>query len=218
MRLFVFIVSFVHSVVEVAKKLSLKCKSEVEIYDKDAQRWTMAVCPDCGLNVQVRHHISDGRKKPSVANLHLGKLLGKGSNGLVYSAVDRTSGRVYAVKDLTVDIDRDLVKGRRLYKDLSKTENPYLAKLWNVINEVQVLEFVHGAGASRFFPNFWGNGIPEQVAKDIITQVFKGLEGFYDSSGLGVVHGDLNMYNIMLEGSVGKPSVKIVDADYCKVG
>jgi RIO-like serine/threonine protein kinase len=88
------------------------------------------------------------------------------------------------------------------------------------VNNVQILEYVHGKDATAFFPGFFENGISEDQAKYVVTHVIKGLEGFYDSAGSGVVHGDINLFNVMLEstdGTLEKPLVKLIDCDYCKV-
>ncbi len=92
-------------------------------------QWKNASCSYCGLKVTPKHKISDSRKRPNIENLHLGRLLGKGSNGVVYSAVNQTTGTVYALKGFTGSVEPDLINGRNLYKEMSKRDNPNLAKL-----------------------------------------------------------------------------------------
>lgn len=130
----------------------------------------------------------------------LERILGKGGMGIVFRAIEETTGRIVAIKVLLAVGNDNTHAVRRFRKEariLASVQNEYVTELLEVGEErgyhFLVMEFVDGPNLKQ-----WLGGrvpLPEQQALTLIRDITKAL---VQAHGQQIVHRDIKPENILL--------------------
>ncbi|MEO0970882.1 MAG: bifunctional serine/threonine-protein kinase/formylglycine-generating enzyme family protein [Cyanobacteria bacterium J06639_18] len=134
------------------------------------------------------------------------KVLGGGGYGVTYSAIDKNTNNLVAIKTLNpihqsqADFDQQQVKFVQEAFRLVQCSHPHIVKVHEVINEDglwgMVMEYVQGQDLAIYI-NQRGK-LPEEKALKYINQVGTALEYIHKQ---GLLHRDVKPNNIMLRQS-----------------
>ncbi|EIW85776.1 kinase-like protein, partial [Coniophora puteana RWD-64-598 SS2] len=163
----------------------------------------------------------------------VGDHLGQGNFGTVFKAVDRQTGKVFAIKAIRSKVARWVpsTPGRSPAAD-DDEEEKYMAQFTQEISVLEklhhvnicrireaffkdpivnlVLEYVDGGNLLDFIDKY--NGLDEDMARHITHQIVVALAYVHDR---GIIHRDLKPENILLT-SDSPPVVKIADFGLAK--
>jgi serine/threonine protein kinase len=125
-------------------------------------------------------------------------MLGQGASGVVYKAVHTPTGRILALKDISVF---DAEKRKQIIKELQtlySSSCPYLVGFYGAFysdGSISIaLEYMEGGSLADVYKLF--GKIPEGVLSKIVHQVLLGLR--YLHKDRHVVHRDLKPSNILM--------------------
>ncbi|KAJ2371526.1 mitogen-activated protein kinase kinase kinase, partial [Coemansia sp. RSA 2607] len=195
--------------------------------DPQAERAVVEAALRCAdpraLGSTRAHFVSErARQQPGVRGLQMitirwikGKLIGKGSFGHVYLAINATTGELIAVKQIRLPRDlcaADTAPGgataahaedaiRMMYTEVE------LLKDLDHDNVVQLLGFEVANGVMSMFLEYVSGGtvqslvqqhgpLPEPVVHSFVAQILAGLEYLH---GCGIVHRDIKGANILVD-------------------
>jgi len=141
-------------------------------------------------------------------------LIGEGSMGRVYRAVDPTTGARVALKVLLPQWSEPGTTLKRFYREaqvMAELDNPFIAHFHEVNQDrgmhYLAMEFVEGRSLMDWLE---AEGIPPvHTALDVTRDVARALADVHD---LGVIHRDVKPANILLRETEGMPpQVKLCD-------
>ncbi|KAK1233009.1 hypothetical protein PQX77_003811 [Marasmius sp. AFHP31] len=183
---------------------------------------TTAINTAAGRRTQASNraqHTRESSTKPTFQWAR-GELLGEGSYGRVYLALNATTGEIIAVKQVEVPRGeskkvREVAKALRLEKDtLKHLDHPHIVRYLGFEETHRCLsifmEYVSGGTITNFLSH-QGPFEPE-TTKHFMKQILQGLEYLH---GKGIIHRDLKGDNILVETS---GACKISDFGISKQG
>lgn len=145
----------------------------------------------------------------SIGQYRVVELLGSGSMGVVYKAVDETLDREVAIKILNPDLD-DPELMRRLRTEattLAKLNHPEIATIYELRRTdqsvVMVMEFVRGEALDKVLER--SGSLPVETVAYVVDRVLSVLSHAHQ---LGIVHRDIKPANVMVTASGG---IKVMD-------
>lgn len=157
-----------------------------------------AVEPNSGtVELLTREPLLPGQ---TLGRYKLERILGKGGMGIVFRAIEETTGRIVAIKVLLAVGNDNTHAVRRFRKEariLASVQNEFVTELLEVGEErgyhFLVMEFVDGPNLKQ-----WLGGrvpLPEQQALTLIRDITKAL---VQAHGQQIVHRDIKPENILL--------------------
>jgi len=152
----------------------------------------------------------------------IGSEIGAGTQGHVYSGVDRSTGRTIAVKEFSsayscfasATIQQQWIeKEISALQALSRSQYSvhYLDTIRTSNKTLVITEFVKGDELHDFIMQYGEVGIPIGVAKQIFRQILLGVQEIHQA---GFVHLDLKLENIMYDEKNNK--VTIIDFGFAE--
>ena len=145
----------------------------------------------------------------SIGQYRVVELLGSGSMGVVYKAVDETLDREVAIKVLNPELtDAELIRRFRTEATaLAKLNHPEIATIYELRtadqNFLMVTEFVRGESLDKVLE---GSGaLPVETVAYIVDRVLSALGHAHEA---GIVHRDIKPANVMLTATGG---IKVMD-------
>jgi len=145
----------------------------------------------------------------SIGQYRVVELLGSGSMGVVYKAVDETLDREVAIKILNPELaDADLIRRFRTEATaLARLNHPEIATIYELRssdrNFVMVMELVRGESLDKVLEH--SGPLPVETVAYIVDRVLSALGHAHDA---GLVHRDIKPANVMLTASGG---IKVMD-------
>lgn len=115
-------------------------------------------------------------------NLVRGNVIGEGSYGIVYTGLDRNTGKVYAVKEMKTEIDNPHIKFRESFKNeihiLSTLEHKNILKYYGYILENEKLKIITDYMAEGSLKNIIQEmgPIPLKLVKKYTRQLVEALK------------------------------------------
>jgi serine/threonine-protein kinase len=187
-------------------------------------------CPSCGLpfNTAIVICPNDGtviKGNQSLRNSLLNRYeflseAGSGGAGVVYKAKQKSTGRLVAIKMVSLDQVNKASQARFQAEAnaCSRLVHDHLIKLidYGIAESGQpyiILEYVDGIDLSELLKK--AGGISLRTALEIAEQLVSGLQHAHAQD---ILHRDLKPGNIMITWNVGHPFVKIVDFSIAKLG
>jgi len=140
------------------------------------------------------------------------KLLGKGSYGMVYEAIDSTTKTKYAAKIVDRD-DAYIVRESLLH---SKLNHPNIVKLHDAYKLngngawVLILDKIDGETLYDYADHFLGRSIPISMAVNYLHQIASALNYCNNND---IIHRDVKPENIILDQNTGQ--CKLIDFGFC---
>lgn len=157
-----------------------------------AEPFSVVECPDCGKPLVVPLELKQ---------FHLCGVLGQGSMGFVYRAIDRTLRRNVAVKVLRAIGDDRLQQATSCLEEaraLASLNHPNVVQIYSVDQSDDdqpfiVMEMVNGGRLDKMIQQ--EGYLDEARALQVGIDVAKGLQAAYT---VGLIHGDVKPANILL--------------------
>lgn len=163
-----------------------------------------------------------------VRNYRLLKEIGRGTTGIVYEAVDDSTGKKYAIKAIPsskLENRRIMDNFKRELKVLYGLSHQNIIKITGIEKTVNntylALEYCNGGNLYEYL-NFhkrkFGKPLSEEMVQFVIRQIISGLEYMHNHN---IVHRDIKLENILLNfNSVSNtlaPNQDSIKLDYNKV-
>lgn len=145
----------------------------------------------------------------SIGQYRIVELLGSGSMGVVYKAVDETLDREVAIKILNPELtDTDLMRRFRTEATtLAKLNHPEIATIYELRpsdqSVVMVMEFVRGEPLDRVLKR--AGALPLETVAYMVDRILSALGHAHQA---GIVHRDVKPANVMVTASGG---IKVMD-------
>lgn len=137
----------------------------------------------------------------TIGRFEILKVLGKGSQGVVYLARDPRLDRFVAIKTIRVSSSRLKVQQDRLMREaklVSRLQHPNIIPLYEAGEDEGVLylvfEYVDGVNLGERIAKRVPIGVREAI--DLMLQILAGIQHAHDQ---GIVHRDLSPSNILLD-------------------
>jgi serine/threonine protein kinase len=163
-------------------------------------------------------HIKTGNSSESkIEQYDIGQLLGKGGFASVYRARDRVSGEDVAIKVIQKSLIKSSNSSARVVNEIkihAQLHHPKIVRLRDYFedkeNVYMVLALCAGGNLYRYLKI---NGpLNEEAAATLVEQILRTLQYLH---GIGVVHRDLKLSNILLdhkqEGGIDSLQVQLCD-------
>jgi serine/threonine protein kinase len=141
----------------------------------------------------------------------IGEELGRGAYGRVFMGIDQQSGKVVAIKEVSLEsLSEDVLAGVMLEIELLKNLNhrnivAYLGSHRTKNHLNIILEYVENGAISMLLKPSKFGVFPESLAAVYISQVLEGLQYLHDQ---GVIHNDIKGANIL---TTKEGTVKLAD-------
>ena len=191
-------------------------KDELHDIPEDARN-SICVSPQKAHTGTKQKRKSGRRRKVSLDNFILLKVLGKGNFGKVILSKSKNTGRLCAIKVLKKDniIQNHDIESARAEKKVfllaTKTKHPFLTNLYcsfQTENRIYfAMEFIGGGDLMWHVQN---QRLSVRRAKFYAAEVLLALKYFHDN---GVIYRDLKLENILL---TPQGHIKIADYGLCK--
>lgn len=138
------------------------------------------------------------RQRKNQVQYQLKQVIGKGSYGIVYKAVNRKTEQVVAIKEVTYDDDEELTDIMSEIDLLKNLNHINIVKYHGFIKKSHnlyiILEYCSRGSLKNAISR--GRGIPEKKAKVFIKQTLNGLHYLHEQ---GVIHRDIKAANLLLD-------------------
>jgi len=148
---------------------------------------------------------------PVFENLIRGPNVGEGSFGVVYTMLDKTNGKVYAVKEMKTYSDDPRIRYCKSFENeidiLSKVDHQNVLKYYGYSKEEGKLRIITDymeEGSIKTIMNEIGP-LPLSLIKLYTRQIVQGLKYLHSK---GIVHRDLKCENVLVD---SKGNVKLAD-------
>ena len=129
-------------------------------------------------------------------------VIGRGSFGSIYKALDKTTNEIVAIKALTKPPLSDFTKWQVMRRELTLTQrlrHKNIARFYDVIEDGQdvyiVMEYLSGGSLLDYVNKT--RGVSEPAACEIFCQLIDGLDYLHNVAN--VVHRDIKAENIMFD-------------------
>ena len=140
--------------------------------------------------------------------------LGKGSFGQVYTALEISTGEIFAVKQISLHNPKvqyeNIISEAQLLKNVS---HPNIVKYYNYYEDNDniyiIMEYLTGGTLQNFIDEHKKEKITENEARIIITQILKALNYLHYSCD--ICHRDIKPENILFKNENDINSLKVVD-------
>ncbi|ADB19170.1 serine/threonine protein kinase [Pirellula staleyi DSM 6068] len=150
--------------------------------------------------VASRHRTAEITVGTTLGRYQIESRLGEGGMGVVYKAIDQSSGQVVALKVLhptLVGRGNSLKRFRKEARMLAAVNNPLVTNLYEA-NEDQglhflAMEFIDGIDLKKVLGRL--NRLPESLALKVVADVARALA---DAHEKGIVHRDIKPENILV--------------------
>ena len=131
-----------------------------------------------------------------------GKKIGKGAFSVIYKGTHKTTGKVYAIKEISYE-NLSKIKNtiKREFTVMKKLDHPNIIKLHEVFfdsenkNVYLVLDYYEKGDLFNFLK---GKPLKEKYAKKYMRQLASGLQYLHENS---IIHRDLKLKNILVTNS-----------------
>ncbi|AQZ17618.1 CDC15 (YAR019C) [Zygosaccharomyces parabailii] len=137
-------------------------------------------------------------QKKSQIQYQLKQVIGKGSYGIVYKAMNRKTQKMVAIKEVNYDNDDELADIMSEIDLLKNLNHINIVKYHGFIQKSHnlyiILEYCSHGSLKNFISR--GNGLPEAKAKMYVKQTLNGLNYLHEQ---GVIHRDIKAANILLD-------------------
>jgi hypothetical protein len=156
-------------------------------------------------------YVVDGLPKASRYQIYA--LIGRGSSGLVYKALDRVRNLPIALKSLHSMSPEEIYALKTEFRTLSDIYHPNLAQLLDLhVDEDRcyfTMELLEGRDFARFMRGNAGGSDAEldySLLRSLVGQLADGLDALHD---YGVLHRDIKPSNVLVE-----PDARVVLLDF----
>ncbi|KAL4226645.1 NUAK SNF1-like kinase 1 [Mactra antiquata] len=158
-----------------------------------------AIIPD-ELIAGLGHNLLPEHKHNLKNRFELKKTLGEGTYGKVKLAVERSSGKQFAIKYIRkskIHDEHDLNRIRREIKIMSSLNHPHIIKVNEVFeNKDKIILVMECADGGELYDYINNNNLTEKDARRIFRQIVSAIQYCHR---LGIVHRDLKLENILLD-------------------
>ncbi|QLQ80336.1 hypothetical protein HG537_0D03370 [Torulaspora globosa] len=138
------------------------------------------------------------RQRKNQVQYQLKQVIGKGSYGIVYKAINRKTEQVVAIKEVTYDDDEELTDIMSEIGLLKNLNHINIVKYHGFIKKSHnlyiILEYCSRGSLKNAISR--GRGIPESKAKIFVKQTLNGLRYLHEQ---GVIHRDIKAANLLLD-------------------
>lgn len=138
------------------------------------------------------------RQRKNQVQYQLKQVIGKGSYGVVYKAINRKTEQVVAIKEVTYDDDEELTDIMSEIDLLKNLNHINIVKYHGFIKKSHnlyiILEYCSHGSLKNAISR--GKGIPELKAKVFVKQTLNGLRYLHEQ---GVIHRDIKAANLLLD-------------------
>lgn len=134
------------------------------------------------------------------------EVLGEGSYGCVYKALNREDGQIYAVK--VVQFENDLSELDKEIKILQECRSPFVTKYngcYQRENELWIVMEYCGGGSISDLMTILNTTLTENQIAAVVNSVLQGLDYLH---GMHIIHRDIKAGNILLN---DKGEIKLAD-------
>ncbi|CCE92030.1 serine/threonine protein kinase CDC15 TDEL_0D04460 [Torulaspora delbrueckii] len=142
--------------------------------------------------------LSQQRQRKNQVQYQLKQVIGKGSYGIVYKAINRKTEQMVAIKEVTYDDDEELTDIMSEIDLLKNLNHMNIVKYHGFIKKSHnlyiILEYCSRGSLKNVISR--GKGIPESKAKVFIKQTLNGLHYLHEQ---GVIHRDIKAANLLLD-------------------
>eukprot|EP00428_Durinskia_dybowskii_P063620 CAMPEP_0170363726 /NCGR_PEP_ID=MMETSP0117_2-20130122/5006_1 /TAXON_ID=400756 /ORGANISM="Durinskia baltica, Strain CSIRO CS-38" /LENGTH=398 /DNA_ID=CAMNT_0010618203 /DNA_START=52 /DNA_END=1248 /DNA_ORIENTATION=+ len=196
-------------------KIHSVISSELDCDHETAMQMPLGEVSDESLLAEVaRRHldihdkITDSMVKETYS---VGKVLGHGASGEVYSVTHKVTGKLFACKVVKKNANMNDAQSMSTEIEIMKRiRHRHIVSMYELYETPKclwiILELVDGGDLYHFLAN--ATNYSEVVAARQLKQVLSGVHYLHS---LGVVHRDLKLDNILLHGPVDTCEVKIAD-------
>lgn len=147
---------------------------------------------------QSERSLRQEAQKRSQIQYQLKQVIGKGSYGIVYKAMNRKTQKMVAIKEVNYDNDDELADIMSEIDLLKNLNHINIVKYHGFIQKSHnlyiILEYCSHGSLKNFISR--GNGLPEAKAKVYVKQTLNGLNYLHEQ---GVIHRDIKAANILLD-------------------
>lgn len=172
------------------------------------------LCPLC-INEQTDLTTSCRR----VGDYRIINEIGRGGMGVVFRAVQATSGRVCAIKQLLPDGATDEAARRMFEREVdiqARVEHPNLVRVWDRARDSEellyfVTEYMAGGDLERHATKVVAGPVEPQLATGFVVQILAGLAELHER---GMIHRDLKPGNFLLSRAADDPRAVAKISDY----
>lgn len=138
------------------------------------------------------------RQRKNQVQYQLKQVIGKGSYGIVYKAINKKTEQVVAIKEVSYDDDEELTDIMSEIDLLKNLNHINIVKYHGFIKKSHnlyiILEYCSRGSLKNAISR--GKGIPELKAKVFIKQTLNGLHYLHEQ---GVIHRDIKAANLLLD-------------------
>ncbi|GAV51661.1 hypothetical protein ZYGR_0AF01320 [Zygosaccharomyces rouxii] len=149
------------------------------------------------LNRSERSVKQEPQKKNQI-QYQLKQVIGKGSYGVVYKAINRKTQKLVAIKEVHYENDDELTDIMSEIDLLKNLNHINIVKYHGFIQKSHnlyiILEYCSHGSLKNYISR--GNGLPESKAKMYVKQTLNGLNYLHEQ---GVIHRDIKAANLLLD-------------------
>lgn len=139
-----------------------------------------------------------GLQKKNQIQYQLKQVIGKGSYGVVYKAINRKTQKLVAIKEVYYENDDELTDIMSEIDLLKNLNHINIVKYHGFIQKSHnlyiILEYCSHGSLKNYISR--GNGLPESKAKVYVKQTLNGLNYLHEQ---GVIHRDIKAANLLLD-------------------
>jgi len=153
----------------------------------------------------------------TIGNYEIGFLLGKGSDGEVRLATEKTfAQKQFAVKILKIKTEEEKLRFRRELEVTKSLSHENIIKFYDVKEDEGSLylfmDLIKGLTLEKFSEQNGENGLNENLARHLFGQLVNAVSFIHSK---GVCHRDIKLENILVDDKAKK--VVLIDFGYCGV-
>ena len=137
------------------------------------------------------------------------KKIGEGAYGKIYKVRDKQSGDIRAMKQVTKAKIQDMGKFQDEIKILSMVDHPNIVRLFEVIEDDKYYNLIQElCTGGELLTRAQKNQLKEKDIARIFYQIMSGVAYIH---GIGIVHRDLKLENVLFSTEDPNSPIKIID-------